>query len=121
MNIYRMVKGHDHFKNIPPYRCVGVNNDFVGEWQTNEIIAQREEKHLGLSNDLLLNNGSTAVFVCIDFWDRPQYDIDINGKTFRVCCTELNGTYLHTMSSDLEEPISPLKQEYQPVPIKTAS
>ena len=117
MNIYRMVKGHDHFKNIPPYRCVGVNNDFVGEWQTNEIIAQREEKHLGLSNDLLLNNGSTAVFVCIDIWDRPQYDIDINGKTFRVCCTELNGTYLHTMSSDLEEPISPLKQEYQPVPL----
>ena len=116
LNTYRVVKGHDHFNQIPLYQCVGVNNDYVGEWHTNEIIAHREETHLRLSNDLLLNNGSTAVFVCIDFWDRPQYDIEVNGKTFRVCCTELNGTYLHIMSSDLEEPISPLKQEYQPVP-----
>lgn len=115
MNTYRVVTGHNHFSDIPLYRCVGVNIDYVGEWHINEIAAQREEKHLRLSNDLVLNNGSTAVFVCIDFWDRPQYDIEINSNIYRVCCTELNGTYLHTKSSDLEEPISPLKQEYQPV------
>jgi len=32
-----------------------------------------------------------------------------------VCCINLNGTYLHTVTGDFEEPDCPLKDEYQPI------
>ena len=61
--------------------------------------------------DLILNNGQSAKYMYTDWWSRPCYELE-NGIT--VCCVELNGTHLHTIS-DYDEPISPLKQEYQPV------
>ena len=60
--------------------------------------------------DLTLNNGQKAKFIDIDFWDRPVYKLESGRK---VCCIELNGTYLHTLSGD--EPDLPLKEEFQPV------
>lgn len=62
-------------------------------------------------NDLILNNGQTAKFLRIDYWSRPVYELECG---IEVCCTELNGTYLHTMTSDGEAD-SPLKNEYQPL------
>jgi len=62
-------------------------------------------------NDLKLNNGQIAKFLRVDYWSRPVYELECGIK---VCCVELNGTYLHTMTSD-GEPIAPLKAEYQPV------
>ncbi len=59
--------------------------------------------------DLILNNGQTAMFLYIDDWSRPVYRLE-NGV--RVCCVNLNGTFLHTVSGG--EPGYSLKQEYQP-------
>ena len=72
--------------------------------------------------DLTLNNGKTATFVGVDFWARPVYDIVAKSTegdvdTFRVCCTELNGTYLHYYSprNDTDgDPDYPLPKSYQP-------
>ena len=70
-----------------------------------------------MSKDLTLNNGAKATYIYTDFWSRPVYEIDLpSGATAKVCCTELDGTHLHTYNSEWEEPISPLKQEYQPAP-----
>ena len=63
-------------------------------------------------NNLTLKNGQTATFLYEDFWSIPVYQLE-NG--IKVCCVNLNCTYLHTMSEDYEEPQSPLKDEYQPV------
>ena len=60
---------------------------------------------------LTLNNGQTAKFVYVDRWDRPVYKLEDGTK---VCCTNLTGTYLHTMSRD-GEPDSPLIHGYQPI------
>ena len=60
--------------------------------------------------NLTLNNGQIAKYLHRDDWDRPVYELK-NG--IKVCCTELDGSYLHTIS-DWDEPISPLKKEYQP-------
>lgn len=62
--------------------------------------------------NLTLNNGQTATYKYTDEWYRPIYQLE-NGVM--VCCTNLDGTYLHTMSGDLGEPCMPLKQEFQPV------
>ncbi len=61
--------------------------------------------------DLILNNGQTAKYLYSDDWSRPVYQLESGVK---VCCPNLNGTHLHTMSGDLGEPDSPLKYEYQP-------
>lgn len=61
--------------------------------------------------DLVLNNGQTAEFLREDDWSRPVYRLE-NGV--EVCCINLNGTYLHTMTGDFGEPDCPLKEEYQP-------
>ena len=63
-------------------------------------------------NNLVLNNGQTAIFLYEDDWSRPVYKLE-NGM--KVCCTNLNGTYLNTMSGDYGEPDCPLKEEYQPI------
>jgi len=60
--------------------------------------------------DLTLNNGETAKFCYIDGWRRPVYDV----HGVKVCCVNLDGTFLHTMTDD-GEPLSPLKQEFQPI------
>lgn len=62
-------------------------------------------------NNLVLRNGQTATFVYEDEWGRPVYKLQSGSK---VCCINLDGTYLHTMSRD-GEPESPLKNEFQPV------
>ena len=65
--------------------------------------------------NLTLNNGLTATFLYVDFWSRPVYEIITpKGSTVKVCCTELNGTFLNTYNVDWEEPIAPVKKEYQP-------
>lgn len=64
--------------------------------------------------ELVLKNGQTATFLYEDDWGRPVYKLE-SGVT--VCCVNLDGTYLHTMSADFGEPESPLKEEYQPVEI----
>lgn len=61
--------------------------------------------------DLTLNNGQTAVFLYKDAFCRPVYKLESGTK---VCCVNLDGTYLHTMSGDIDEPDCPLKEEYQP-------
>ncbi|MGL4616541.1 MAG: hypothetical protein ACRCVV_22140 [Shewanella sp.] len=61
--------------------------------------------------DLTLNNGQTAVFQEVDYWDRPVYQLE-NKRL--VCCVNLNGTYLHTMTPD-GEPDSALVHDFQPV------
>lgn len=60
---------------------------------------------------LILKNGKTAQFLYKDRFDRPGYKLDSGTK---VCCVNLNGTYLHTMSCDSGEPDCPLKDEFQP-------
>lgn len=65
--------------------------------------------------DIPLNNGQTAKFIEVDFWSRPVYEVYHAGYFRRVCCTELNGTDLHTMTDD-GEPLSRLKSELQPAP-----
>ncbi len=62
-------------------------------------------------NDLILNNGQTAKLLYEDDWHRPVYQLE-NGT--KVCCINLNGTFLHTISADYGEPDCPLKDEYQP-------
>ncbi len=61
-------------------------------------------------DNLKLNNGQTAKYTHTDYWYRPNYILE-NG--LKVCCINLNGTYLHTMNQ-VGEPYSPLKDEYQP-------
>jgi hypothetical protein len=61
--------------------------------------------------NLKLNNGEIAKYAGADFWYRPTYLME-DGTT--VCCVNLNGTFLHTISPE-GEPDSPLKEGYQPV------
>jgi len=63
--------------------------------------------------NLTLKNGQAATFLLKDDWGRPVYELE-NG--LKVCCTELNGTFLHTMTGYFGEPDTPLKDEYQPLP-----
>ncbi|MFT6907001.1 MAG: hypothetical protein ACJAS1_003675 [Oleiphilaceae bacterium] len=62
-------------------------------------------------DDLTLNNGQKAVFLKKDDWSRPVYKLE-NG--LKVCCCNLDGTFLHTMIKRSGEPDAPLKHEYQP-------
>ena len=61
--------------------------------------------------NLILKNGQTAKFIHEDEWNRPVYRLD-NGV--KVCCVNLDGTHLHTMTPDSGEPDCPLIEEYQP-------
>tara|TARA_R110001583_G_C5432086_1_gene388961 strand:+ start:81 stop:281 length:201 start_codon:yes stop_codon:yes gene_type:complete len=61
--------------------------------------------------DLTLNNGQVAEYKYTDSFDRPVYKLE-SGTL--VCCVNLNGTYLHTITKEYGEPCSPLKEEYQP-------
>jgi hypothetical protein len=63
--------------------------------------------------DLVLNNGQTAKYLHVDNWDRPVYRLESRRK---VCCVDLNGTNLHTMTVS-GEPESPLNNDYQPRPL----
>ena len=62
-------------------------------------------------NDLKLINGQTAKFINVDDWDRPVYLLENDKK---VCCINLNGTCLYTIT-EYGEPCSPLGKDYQPV------
>lgn len=64
-----------------------------------------------VDRDLVLNNGQKAKHNGFDFWSRPIYEL---ASGIKVCCVNLNGSFLHTMSKD-GEPISPLTEPYQPV------
>ncbi len=66
----------------------------------------KERKNM---NDLILKNGQKASYLYTDRFDRPVYKLESGTK---VCCVNLDGTYLHTLSGS--EPCSPLKEEYQP-------
>jgi len=61
--------------------------------------------------NLKLKNGQTAEFLYMDGFDRPVYKLEDGEK---VCCVNLDGTYLHTMSK-YGEPDSPLRDGYQPI------
>lgn len=61
--------------------------------------------------NLILKNGQTAKYLHKDDWNRPVYQLE-NGR--KVCCTNLNGTYLHSMNR-AGEPESPLSDDFQPV------
>ena len=63
-------------------------------------------------NNLVLKNGQKATFLYEDDFSRPVYELESGSK---VCCVNLDGTYLHTISNDYGEPDCPLKNEYQPV------
>ena len=63
--------------------------------------------------NLLLNNGTVATYVGHDFWSRPLYEFEYKGIKHRVCCVEFDGSTLHTMDADWEEPIAPLREEFQ--------
>ena len=63
-------------------------------------------------NDLTLKNGQKAIFLYEDDFSRPVYQLE-NGK--KVCCINLNGTYLHTITPNYGEPEFPLKEEFQPI------
>lgn len=67
-------------------------------------------------HDLLLNNGQTAKYLYLDNFDRPVYQLESGRK---VCCVDLDGTNLHTMSSE-GEPDSPLINDYHPVNLSTS-
>ncbi len=62
--------------------------------------------------DLVLKNGQKAIFLYKDDFSRPVYKLESGRK---VCCINLNGTYLHSISGDFGEPDCPLKDEYQPI------
>lgn len=62
------------------------------------------------TRDLTLNNGQIAKYTHTDFWCRPIYTLE-SGVT--VCCIELNGTSLTTVTDD-GEPCLLLRHEYQP-------
>lgn len=64
-------------------------------------------------DNLKLNNGTVATFVGYDDWSRPLYKLE-NGIT--VVSTEFDGSHLHSRTTDWGEPISPLKDEWQPSP-----
>lgn len=59
--------------------------------------------------NLTLNNGQLAKYLYTDDWDRPVFKLESGTK---VCCVNLDGTYLHTICNG--EPDCPLKDEYQP-------
>lgn len=59
--------------------------------------------------DLKLKNGQVAKFLFVDDWHRPVYRLE---SGTRVCCVNLDGTFLHTICSG--EPDCPLKEEFQP-------
>lgn len=63
--------------------------------------------------NLELNNGQKAIYLYEDNFHRPVYELE-NGM--KVCCTEMNGTFLHSMTPEHGEPDCPLKKEYQPKP-----
>jgi len=78
------------------------------------------------TKNLTLNNGLIATYTHTDFWNRPHYTIEYKDKIHRVCCTELNGTYLHTIVfSNYDdgdgEPNTPLRKDFQPVAINSLS
>lgn len=62
--------------------------------------------------DLTLKNGQIATYLYDDDWSRPVYQLNCGTK---VCCVNLNGTYLHTITPNYGEPDSPLKDEFQPI------
>lgn len=63
-----------------------------------------------MHTDLILKNGQLAEFLYTDNWDRPVYKLG-NGR--KVCCVNLDGTHLHSITSD-GEPDSPLVDDFQP-------
>ena len=64
--------------------------------------------------NLTLNNGETATFMYVNDWGAPVYKLE-NG--LMVCCSNCDGSYLHTMIGDYDEPDRPLKRAYQPVQV----
>jgi hypothetical protein len=43
---YKVFEGYDHFNDSPLYQVIGVNNDYVGEWHTEERDAKKELRDL---------------------------------------------------------------------------
>jgi len=60
--------------------------------------------------NLKLNNGQTATFKYIDNFSRPVYKLENKAL---VCCIDLNGTNLHTITRS-GEPECPLIFDFQP-------
>ena len=92
--------------------------DFVQRPKPRKRPGKHKKRMNKMSQDLRLNNGEVATYKFTDFWSRPHYDIKApSGALIEVCCVDLDGTNLHTLSEAGEdgEPDSPLKQEYQPV------
>lgn len=61
--------------------------------------------------NLKLNNGNIAVYVDTDFFGRPVYKLESGVK---VCCINLDGTDLYTMSQT-GEPEYRLAEAHQPL------
>lgn len=69
----------------------------------------RKEEYV---ENLKLKNGEIAKFIRFDDWQRPIYQLE---SGINVCCVNLDGTYLHTISTGSGEPCSPLVEDFQPV------
>lgn len=46
---YKISNGFDYFKRINLYQVVGVDNDYIGEWHTEEEAAEAECQSLQVS------------------------------------------------------------------------
>jgi hypothetical protein len=60
--------------------------------------------------NLVLNNGSIAEFIGCSDWCEKLYSITYNENVFKVVLVD---GVLHTIS-DYDEPLTPLKKEFQP-------
>ena len=43
---YKIFEGYDHFKSVPLFQVLGVNNEYVGEWNETREEAHEEIKNL---------------------------------------------------------------------------
>ena len=46
LNQFKLFEGFDHYNNKPLYQVIGINNDYEGEWHTNEKDALNELNEL---------------------------------------------------------------------------
>ena len=101
---------------IDSMSLVLVHNHSTGEFRELDTQKLTEEEIIQAMQmkNLILKNGTVAKFLYNDDFSRPVYEVTNNKRTFRVCCVNMDGTYLHTISASIGEPCSPLKDELQP-------
>jgi hypothetical protein len=46
INKFKIIEGRDHYTGNTIYRLVGINNDFLGEWQDARKEAENEVNKL---------------------------------------------------------------------------